>query len=156
MNDVTAERVRRVIRGVPTAKDDNLKNGLGGAFSYFQLGAPMRQESLLDGSRLPDFETLAGYLFFTATGAEHDPADVRKKDWFVGRSKRYDVFLIYEPDVTALKEMALTLEVARKLPDSDRQRSSSRRASTWTASSCNATGSSFSSSRFRSIRRWTG
>ncbi len=122
VNDVTAERVRRVIRGVPKAKDENLKNGLGGAFSYFELGPPMRQESLLDGSKLPDYETLAGYLFFTATGAEHDPAAVRKDDWFVGRSERYDVFLIYEPDIAALKEMALTLEVARTLPASDRPR----------------------------------
>lgn len=28
----------------------------------------------------------------------------------------YDVFLIYEPEVEKLKEMALTLEMARKLP----------------------------------------
>ena len=121
-DSLTAERVRRVIRGVPKAKDENLKNGLGGSFSYFELGPPMRQESLLDGSKLPDYETLAGYLFFTATGAEHDPAAVRKDDWFVGRSERYDVFLIYEPDIAALKEMALTLEVARTLPESDRPR----------------------------------
>ena len=43
---ITAERVRRVIQGVPSAKDDALKAGLGGTFSYFELGRPMRQESL--------------------------------------------------------------------------------------------------------------
>ena len=117
---VTAERVRRVIRGVPNAKDPALKAGLGGSFTYFQLGAAMRQESLLDGSNLPDYEKLAGYLFFTATGEEHDPAAVRKEDWFIGSSRRYDVFLLYEPDIEKLKDMALTLDVARKLPDSER------------------------------------
>ena len=117
---VTAERVRRVIRGVPSAKDPALKAGLGGSFSYFQLGAAMRQESLLDGSNLPDYEKLAGYLFFTATGEEHDPAAVRKDDWFIGRSRRYDVFLLYEPDIEKLKDMALTLDLARKLPNSER------------------------------------
>ncbi|MYF76828.1 MAG: site-specific DNA-methyltransferase [Acidobacteria bacterium] len=122
VNDVTAERVRRVIQGVPKTKDENLKDGLGGVFSYFQLGAPMRQESLLDGSNLPDYETLAGYVFFTATGEEHDPSAIRKEDWFVGRSSRYDVFLLYEPDVGKLKDMALTLETARGLPESDAPR----------------------------------
>ena len=67
---VTAERVRRVIKGVPGAKDDALKAGLGGTFSYFELGRPMRQESLLDGSHLPPWEELAGYIFFTATGQD--------------------------------------------------------------------------------------
>ena len=37
-NTITAERVRRVIKGVKTAKNKNLKNGLGGSFSYFELG----------------------------------------------------------------------------------------------------------------------
>ena len=119
-DSLTAERVRRVVRGVPKAGDEALRDGLGGSFSYFQLGAAMRQESLLDGSNLPDYEKLAGYLFFTATGEEHDPATVRKDDWFIGRSRRYDVFLLYEPDIQKLKDMALTLDVARKLPSSER------------------------------------
>jgi len=113
---ITAERVRRVIKGVPSAKNESLKSGLGGTFSYFKLGKPMRQESLLDGSNLPDYEALAGYVFFTATGEEWNPKKMKRKDWFVGESRLYDVFLIYEPDVATLKDMALTLEIARKLP----------------------------------------
>ena len=35
---ITAERVRRVINGVPKAKDENLKSGLGGSFTYCTLG----------------------------------------------------------------------------------------------------------------------
>ena len=122
VNSITAERIRRVINGVPKAKDKALQTGLGGAFSYFKLGAPMRQESLLDGSNLPDYETLAGYLFFTATGEEPNPHEVRKADWFIGRSRRYDVFLLYEPDIEELKDMALTLDLARKLPRTDAPR----------------------------------
>ena len=45
-DSITAERVRRVIKGVPSAKEANLKAGLGGSFSYFELGSPMQQESL--------------------------------------------------------------------------------------------------------------
>ena len=37
-DSITAERVRRVIRGVPTAKDKALQEGLGGSFTYCELG----------------------------------------------------------------------------------------------------------------------
>ena len=120
VDSITAERVRRVIKGVPSAKDATLKSGLGGTFSYFKLGKPMRQESLLDGSNLPDYEKLGSYLFFTATGEEFAPDQLRRDRWFVGRSRLYDVFLIYDADVEKLKDMALTLDVARKLPRTKR------------------------------------
>ena len=115
-DSITAERVRRVIRGVPSAKDANLKAGLGGSFSYFQLGAPMQQESLLSGRDLPDFEALAGYVFFTATGEQFDPRKIDRETGFIGRSRRGDVYLIYEPDRERIKDLALTLDFARSLP----------------------------------------
>ena len=75
-DDITAERVRSVAKGVPKAKDANLKAGLGGTFSYFELGDAMRRQAILDGSSLPAYEKLAGYVFFTATGEEFDPSKV--------------------------------------------------------------------------------
>jgi len=122
VDSVTAERVRRVIKGVPSAKDEALKAGLGGTFSYFKLGRPMRQESILDGSNLPDYEKLASYVFFTATGEEFAPEQIRRKDWFIGSSRLYDVFFIYEADVEKLKDMALTLDIARGLPVTTRNK----------------------------------
>lgn len=115
-DSITAERVRRVINGVPKAKDDDLKAGLGGTFSYFELGRPMRQESLLDGSHLPSWEKLASYIFFTATGQEFDPAQTDRETGLVGSTESHDVFLIYEPDVEKLKSLALSLPAARTLP----------------------------------------
>ena len=122
VDSITAERTRRVIQGVPAAKDEALKAGLGGSFSYFKLGRPMHQESLLDGSNLPNYEKLASYVFFTATGEEFLPNLIRREDWFIGSSPLYDVFLIYEPDVEELKNMALTLDVARALPPTQQNR----------------------------------
>ena len=119
---ITAERVRRVIKGNPSAKDEDLKSGLGGSFSYFELGRPMRQETLLDGTNLPSYGKLASYIFFTATGEEFLPELVRREEWFIGSSRLYDVFLIYEPKVEELKNMALTLDVARSLPPSQGNR----------------------------------
>ena len=122
VDTLTAERVRRVATGIPSAKDETLEARLGGTFSYFALGRPMRQESLLDGSNLPSYEKLAAYVFFTATGEEFEPEKIRKKTWFIGRSRLYDVFLIYEADAEALKDMALTLDVARALPRGTRNK----------------------------------
>ncbi|MCU0351869.1 MAG: site-specific DNA-methyltransferase [Flavobacterium sp.] len=70
-NSITAERVRRVIKGIKTAKSDLLKKGTGGSFSYFELGDTIEMESLLKGNNLPSFTEFARYLFYTATGETH-------------------------------------------------------------------------------------
>ena len=119
---ITAERVRRVIRGVSGAKDDALKVGFGGTFSYFELGRPMRQESLLDGSHLPSWEKLAAYIFFTATGQEFDSAETDSETGFVGRTGSHDVYLFYEPNVDKLMSLALSLAEARALPNGKRRK----------------------------------
>jgi adenine-specific DNA-methyltransferase len=113
---LTAERIRRVIAGVPNAKDEALRNGLGGTFSFFELGDPMRLESLLKGKKLPSYEDLAGYVFYTATGEEFDARQIKRKTGFIGESARYDVYLFYEPSLEFLRNTALTLEMARSLP----------------------------------------
>ena len=122
VDSITAERVRRVIQGVPSAKDASLQAGLGGTFSYFKIGRPMRRESMLGGARLPSYEKLAGYVFFTATGEEFEPDKVNRGRWFIGKSRLYDVFLIYSEDVDELKDMALTLDAARKLSRGQRNK----------------------------------
>jgi len=113
---LTAERIRRVIKGVPKAKDEALRAGLGGTFSYFELGDPMRLESLLKGRKLPSYEDLAGYVFYTATGEEFDARQIKRKTGFIGESARFDVYLYYEPSLDFLRNTALTLEMARSLP----------------------------------------
>src|SRR5205085_8608978 len=74
---ITAERVRRVIKGVPGAKDEALRAGLGGTFSYFRLGKELRKQAILDGKDLPNYDALAGYVFFTATGDEFEPKKMK-------------------------------------------------------------------------------
>ena len=119
---ITAERVRRVIKGVPSAKDESLREGLGGTFSYLKLGQPMRRESMLDRAKLPSYERLAAYIFFTATGEGFNAAKMQPERYFIGRSRNYDVFLIYTDDFEQLKNMALTMDIARKLSRGKRDR----------------------------------
>lgn len=115
-DSITAERIRRVIKGVPSAKDEALKKGLGGTFSFFELGKAIELESILDGDSLPTYKELARYVFYTATGEEFDEKAVGKKAHFIGESKDYQVFLFYEPDIEKLKNLALTLDMAKALP----------------------------------------
>jgi len=76
----------------------------------------MHLESLLKGNRLPPYEDLAGYVFYTATGEDFDERAVNRKTHFIGESAEYDVYLLYEPDLGYLKATALTLDIARGLP----------------------------------------
>ncbi len=115
-NTITAERVRRVIKGVPNAKDEALKEGLGGTFSYFELDKPMELQSILNGKSLPDYNELARYVFFMATGEEWNPKEMDSKKNYIGESRNYHVYLFYQPDVAYLKNTALTLDHAEKLP----------------------------------------
>ena len=117
---ITAERVRRVVKGVPKSKDATLREGLGGTFSYFKLGKPMRKEAMLHPTELPTYERLAAYVFFTATREEFDASKVNRDRWFIGRSRRHEVFLIYTDDFEELKDLALTANMARKLSRSQR------------------------------------
>lgn len=105
-----------MIKGVPKAKDENLRNGLGGTFSYFRLGRELEKQAILDGKDLPGYEALAGYVFWTATGEEFQPKKVKQKQWFIGSSREYDVFLLYDENLEKLKDLALTLEIAKALP----------------------------------------
>lgn len=116
VEDLTCERLRRVIKGVAKAKDEALRKGLGGSFTFVEVGGAMQLESLLKGSKLPSFEDLAGYVFYAATGEDFDARAINRKTGFVGTSARYDVYLFYEPDLEYLKRTALTLDMARGLP----------------------------------------
>lgn len=115
-DSVTAERVRRVMQGVPTAKDPQLKAGYGGSFSYFKLGEALEKQAILDGEHLPSFESLAGYVYFTATGEQFDAGQIDRETGFIGESRNFDVFLIYVDDLEALKDLALNRERAESLP----------------------------------------
>ena len=101
---ITAERVRRVIKGVPKTKDENLKSGLGGSFTYCTLGDEISPEKMLTGENLPDYETLARHLMYTATGQAPDKIrSTKDKDGFFYEASDRLFYLIYEPDLAFLR-----------------------------------------------------
>ena len=115
---ITAERVRRVIKGAPKAKAENLKNGLGGSFTYCTLGDEISPEKMLTGENLPDYGTLARHLVYTATGQA--PDKIRKandKDGFFYETSDRLFYLIYEPDLAFLRsaDSALNSDRAERI-----------------------------------------
>ena len=125
-NKITAERVRRVIKGIPKAKDDNLKKGLGGSFTYCTLGDEVNTENMLTGKNLPDYETLARHLYWTATG--QSPEKIRKqrgKDGFFYETKDRLFYLVYEPKLTFLRSLnsALNSDRAERIEKAAKKKS---------------------------------
>ena len=120
---ITAERVRRVIKGVPKSKDDNLKNGLGGSFTYCTLGDEISVEKMLTGKNLPDYDTLARHVFYTATG--QSPTKIRKqrgKDGFFYETNDRLFYLIYEPNLAFLRstDSALNSDRTKRIANQTR------------------------------------
>ena len=70
-------------------KDENLKSGLGGSFTYCKLGDEISPEKMLAGENLPDYETLARHLVYTATGQAPDKVrNTKDKDGFFYETER--------------------------------------------------------------------
>ncbi|MCY4353258.1 MAG: site-specific DNA-methyltransferase [Truepera sp.] len=98
-NTITAERVRRVINGVPNAKDASLRKGLGGSFSYCTLGNPIDVERMLTGKNLPEYSELAAYLLHTASGLSTSGSlEAKNEDGLFYSNDDTDYYLLYRPD----------------------------------------------------------
>jgi adenine-specific DNA-methyltransferase len=91
--------------------------GLGGGFTYYTLGDPLDLDKMLSGKNLPDYANIGAWLFHTATGEPLDPKGVKEKQWYLGASAAFHVWLVYKPELDFLKsrDAALTLSLAQKI-----------------------------------------
>ena len=60
---ITAERVRKVIKGIQGAKKKALRDGLDGSFTYCTLGTPIDVEGMLTGESLPEYQEMAAFSY---------------------------------------------------------------------------------------------
>lgn len=116
-DNLTAERVRRVIQGVPNSGNAKLRGGLGGEFTFCTLGSELDVDRILTGEQLPDYVTVGAWLFHTATGEAFNATKAKPKTWYLGESSAYHVWLVYRPELAFLKsaEAALTMALAEKI-----------------------------------------
>ncbi|MCY4068011.1 MAG: site-specific DNA-methyltransferase [Acidimicrobiaceae bacterium] len=116
---ITAERVRRVIAGVPEATDVDVRDGLGGSFTYCTLGEPVTSWAMLTGETLPSYSALAAWLMHTATGRSTPSSAPLPLDdnGLIHRdeARRRNYFLHYEPDMDWLESRESMLDIKRAL-----------------------------------------
>ncbi len=124
-NTITAERVRRVINGVPEARDAALREGSGGSFTYCTLGKPIEVETMLTGEALPSYTALAANLLYTTAGVSvgADALEMQNDDGLFHSDDENDYYLLYKPDLEYLRSNAaiLNLERAERIRDVSRE-----------------------------------
>jgi adenine-specific DNA-methyltransferase len=112
IHEITRERVKRVI--------ETMKIKMG--FAYYTLGPAIDADSLLEG-KLPKYNVFAKYVYYLATGKNHsDEKKISEKDDFVGSTGNESIWLLYKPDMDALKTLAITLDWAQETHKKDRGR----------------------------------
>ena len=101
--NITAERVRRVINGYGEGK--KAVEGTGGGFSFYELGAPL----MIDGNLNPDVPEarIREYVYYTETKLPMPPAS-EAEPHLLGVHNRAAYYFYYLPDtVTTLNEAFL-------------------------------------------------
>lgn len=95
--ELTAERIRRVSK----------KNG---SFTYARVGEPLFGEYRNFGKRLPEWETLARYIFYTETSRDSDSKKFNEKTGFIGETQAAggtSYYLLYTPNEREDREVSL-------------------------------------------------
>ena len=137
---ITAERVRRVIKGYTNSTqrrkgaetqsetsssapsrlgDFALKKekveGLGGEFSYVRVGEQLMGEYRQLGDKLPAYEQIARYIYFTETSQNFDAKKMDKATGKIGEWQGTSYYLLYTPDKKEAR--ALDVEFLENLKD---------------------------------------
>ncbi len=116
---ITRERLRRVIDGVPSAKDAQLQQGLGGSFTAVTLGEPINLETLAlaTDETLPSRENLGRFVFYNTTLQALETLPTENATGYLGETATHKVYLLYKPERQALTgtTCAFTLERAERI-----------------------------------------
>ncbi len=125
--NITAERVRRVIQGYRYTKrgakgkstEEKVK-GLGGSFTYARVGAPLFGEYRDLGETLPAYEELAKYIFYTETSREFDRKAMDETTGKIGEHHGTSYYLLYTPN--GKEDRALDLAWLKALDTREKNR----------------------------------
>jgi len=110
---VTSERVRRAILGYKRTNGDGKREkveGLGGSFTYARVGPVLFGEYGDLGNKLPKWEEVARYIFYTETSRECDPKQFDEKTGFIGETEPAggtSYYLLYTPNDKEDRQMSI-------------------------------------------------
>jgi adenine-specific DNA-methyltransferase len=121
---ITLERVQRVIQGytytTPKGKKEKVA-GLGGSFTYARVGDPLFGEYRDFGKKLPAYEELAKYIFYTETSRDFDHKAMNEKTGKIGEHSGTSYYLLYTPN--GQEDRQLDLPWLETLQKTDKNRS---------------------------------
>ena len=101
-NDITAERIKRVIKGY--GKDKKAVEGTGGDFTYYELGQPIFSENELLNEAIGR-EKIEEYVWYTETKT---PYEEQKENYLLGCLNETAYYFYYEQErLTTLDESYL-------------------------------------------------
>jgi hypothetical protein len=110
---VTSERVRRAILGYKRTNGDGKREkveGLGGSFTYARVGPVLFGEYGDLGNKLPRWEEVARYVFYTETSGECDAKQFDEKTGFIGEREAAggtSYYLLYTPNDKEDRQMSI-------------------------------------------------
>lgn len=89
--------------------------GLGDEFAYVRVGDKLMGEYRQFGDKLPSFEEVARYVYFTETSQNFDASAVNKATGKIGEWKNTSYYLLYSPN--RKEDRALDVEFLTNLKD---------------------------------------
>lgn len=93
---ITAERIKRVIKGYSYKKNNKEKvrvKGLGGGFEYVELGEPLFDENGMINKKV-SYGDMARYIFFSETHTNLENRNIKEN--YLGRYGDYHYFLLFD------------------------------------------------------------
>jgi adenine-specific DNA-methyltransferase len=115
---ITRERVLRVSKGYSYKNGNGKTNkveGLGGEFSYMRVGDKLMGEYRDLGGKLPSYEEIARYIYFTETSQNFDAKKINKTTGKIGEWKETSYYLLYTPNQK--EDRAMDMEFLKNLKD---------------------------------------
>ena len=108
-DSITAERVRRVIRGYGEGK--SAVEGTGGSFSYYELGEPLLIGENLNEAVAP--EKIREYIWFMETKTPYTPA-AGENLYYLGQHNDTGYYFYYEPQQITVLDYDFLAAVTEK------------------------------------------
>ena len=108
-DSITAERVKRVIRGYGEGK--NAVEGTGGNFSFYDLGEPLLVGDCLNEAVAP--EKIREYIWFMETKQPYSPPS-GGNPYYLGKHNSTGYYFYYEPQRVTVLDYAVLSTITEK------------------------------------------
>lgn len=108
-DSITAERIKRVIRGYGEGK--NAVEGTGGNFSFYDLGEPLLVGDCLNEAVAP--EKIREYIWFMETKTPYAPLS-SGNPYYLGKHNSTGYYFYYEPQCVTVLDYAFLATIKEK------------------------------------------